>query len=317
MNRLILFSLAVPLAMLAAGGCPAEPPGDSSEPLELSPQAEAPALAAKGETVSLTARLADDIEPGSVTYRWFQTYGRVVEIINGYSPEASFVAPSLPTEQTLRFRVDVQGADGTIDSAEVEVAVAADPNFGLDESVEEEDTGDEDPHPQVRLRTSMGSIVLELDRVKAPLTVSNFLRYVDDSFYNGTIFHRVIPDFVVQGGGFEPGLVQKDARPPIRNESDNGLKNERGTVAMARLKIPDSATSQFYINLADNESLDATSGANGYAVFGRVIQGMDVVDRIAEVETESRERFDDVPVQDVLLMNALRITSGGDGSVRG
>jgi len=314
--------MAVPMAFLAVGGCPPEPPADSGVPVDLAPEAEAPVSAVKGETVGLTARLADNVEAENVSYRWFQTYGRIVEIIGADSAEASFVAPSLPKEQTFRFRVDVQVADGTIYSAGVEVVVAADPDFGLDEGVEEDESGGDDPHPQVRLKTSLGTIVLELDRVNAPLTVNNFLRYVDDHFYDRTIFHRVIPDFMVQGGGFEPGLIEKETRSPIKNESDNGLKNERETVAMARLSDPDSATSQFFINVTDNESLDATSGANGYAVFGRVIQGMDVIDRIAEVETESRDtpaggRLPNVPVEDVVLMSTQRLSSGGGDSPRG
>jgi cyclophilin family peptidyl-prolyl cis-trans isomerase len=131
---------------------------------------------------------------------------------------------------------------------------------------------------------------------------------VDDGFYDGTIFHRVIPDFVVQGGGFEPGLVEKDTRDMIVNEATNGLKNTRGSIAMARRNEPDSATSQFYFNVADNTSLDYTSTSPGYTVFGWVIRGMSVVDQIATVQTESRDGFDDVPVEDVLIESIERIT---------
>jgi len=304
--------------LLLAGGCCAPEPADSGDLGDLTPAIEAPTSAAKGATVALTARLAAGIDPAEMTFRWYQEFGRRVEILNADTAEASFVAPSVATDQTLRFRVDVRGPDGTIYSATVEVIVAADPDYGLETGTEE--GGVEDPFPQVRLVTSQGTILLELNREKAPLTVNNFLRYVDDGFYDGTIFHRVIPDFVIQGGGFEPGLIQKQTRPPIRNESDNGLRNDRGTIAMARTNDPDSATSQFYINVVDNDSLNATAGANGYTVFGRVIDGLDVVDRIAEVETGTRQSpegqtFSDVPVTDVLLHRATRVpASGGDTS---
>jgi peptidyl-prolyl cis-trans isomerase A (cyclophilin A) len=309
MKRLFLFCLAVPVMAWAVGGCPPEAP-DADIPADLTAEAEAPAAVEKGESVTLKARLSPDVDPQVIVYRWFQTYGRMVEIVNADGSEAQFVAPALPAEQTLRFRVDIQTPDGVIHSATVAVLVAGDPDFGLDQTIEEDVSGDEDPQPQVRLVTSMGSIVLELDRVNAPLTVNNFLRYVDDGFYEDTIFHRVMPDFVVQGGGYDLDLVKKDTRPPIKNEADNGLKNERGTVAMARTNAPDSATSQFYINLVDNDSLDYTPENPGYAVFGRVIQGMDVVDEIAEVETESRGGLANVPVEDVVLERAERIDGG-------
>lgn len=314
MKRLFLLCLAVPVMAWAVGGCPPEAP-DADIPGDLTAEAAAPAAVEKGESVTLKARLSADVDPQVIVYRWFQTYGRVVEIVNADGPEAQFVAPALPAEQTLRFRVDIQTPNGTIHSATVAVLVAGDPDFGLDETVEEDVSGDEDPQPQVRLVTSMGSIVLELDRVNAPLTVNNFLRYVDDGFYDGTIFHRVMPDFVVQGGGYDSELEKKETRPPIRNEADNGLKNDRGTVAMARTNVPDSASSQFYINLVDNDSLNYGPDNPGYAVFGRVIQGMDVVDEIAEVETESRGGLANIPVEDVVLTRAERIadSSGDDG----
>jgi peptidyl-prolyl cis-trans isomerase A (cyclophilin A) len=319
--RLVLLGLAIPVALVVSGGCPLGPPAETPDPERMTPEASAPATAGVGDEVALTARLADDVDVAGVIFRWFQTYGRAVELVNADTAEARFVAPSLPSEQTLRFRVDVIVSDETILSDTVEVAVAADPDYGLDESVGE-DSGDDDPHPQVRLVTSMGSITVELDRERAPLTVNNFLRYVDDDFYDGTIFHRVIVDFVVQGGGYDEDLVQKETRPPIRNEADNGLTNDRGTIAMARTNAYDSATSQFYINVVDNDSLNYTTPGTGYAVFGRVIDGMDVVDRIAEVETETRDGMSDVPVTDVVVRHALRITvdgddggGGGDGSI--
>jgi cyclophilin family peptidyl-prolyl cis-trans isomerase len=151
------------------------------------------------------------------------------------------------------------------------------------------------------VETSLGEFIIELDSENAPLTVANFAEYVEDDFYDGTIFHRVVPDFVVQGGGFTPDLVEKETRPPILNESFNGLSNLRGTVAMARKDDPDSATAQFFINLVDNPGLDATPDTAGYAVFGEVIEGMDVIDDIAAVSTEERNGFTDVPVEDVVI----------------
>ena len=162
--------------------------------------------------------------------------------------------------------------------------------------------------PGAHVTTSLGEFVIELDPQHAPLTVANFLQYVDDDFYDGTIFHRVLPDFVVQGGGMGPDLVTKEARDPIANESDNGLSNLRATVAMARTGDPNSATAQFFVNLVDNVELDATPGSPGYAVFGQVIEGMDVVDRIAAVATEERGALTDVPVQDVIIENVEHIT---------
>ena len=157
---------------------------------------------------------------------------------------------------------------------------------------------------RVVLRTSLGDITLALDGTKAPLTVANFLTYVDEGFYDGTVFHRVIRDFMIQGGGFEPGMKQKHTRPAIRNEAPNGLSNERGAVAMARLPGPDTATSQFFINTVDNSShLDK----GPYCVFGRVVEGMDVVDKIREVRTGRRAGHSDVPVEDVVINSARRV----------
>ena len=155
--------------------------------------------------------------------------------------------------------------------------------------------------PGVRVETSQGGFVIQLDPEGAPVTVANFLQYVDDGFYEGTIFHRVIPDFVVQGGGLAPDLAQKETRPPIANEASNGLSNVRGTVAMARTDDPNSATAQFFVNVIDNLDLDADEDTAGYAVFGRVVEGMDVVDSIAAQPTEERDGFTDVPVEDVVI----------------
>jgi peptidyl-prolyl cis-trans isomerase B (cyclophilin B) len=158
------------------------------------------------------------------------------------------------------------------------------------------------PLTRVIMDTSLGTVHLDLDGDRAPITVANFLSYVDDQFYDNTIFHRVIRDFMVQGGGFEPGMRQKRAKAPIRNESPNGLSNERGTIAMARTSDPDSATCQFYINVVDNSgSLDAAR----YCVFGRVVAGLDVVDKIRAVRTGRAAGHGDVPVDDVVI-NSIR-----------
>ena len=161
--------------------------------------------------------------------------------------------------------------------------------------------------PSVKLSTTEGAIVLELDESNAPETVANFLRYVDDGFYDGTIFHRVIPRFMVQGGGFTADMTQKPVRPPIRNEAANGLKNAKGTVAMARTGDVDSATAQFFVNLRDNAFLDHGVRDFGYAVFGRVTEGLDVVDRIAGVETTRRGPHADVPAEPVIIETAERL----------
>jgi peptidyl-prolyl cis-trans isomerase B (cyclophilin B) len=156
----------------------------------------------------------------------------------------------------------------------------------------------------IKLHTTLGVITLELDHARAPATAANFLQYAREGFYDGTLFHRAIPDFMIQGGGLDPDLHQKLARPPIRNEADNGLKNQTGTVAMARTSDPHSATSQFFINLKDNDFLDhhgQTSQGWGYCVFGRVVDGMEVVNTIAGIATTSRRGHQDVPVQNVII----------------
>lgn len=157
----------------------------------------------------------------------------------------------------------------------------------------------------VKLETSMGNIVIELNAEKAPITVQNFLSYVESGFYSGTIFHRVMKGFMIQGGGLTENMDEKKTNPPIKNESTNGLTNARGTIAMARTDIPDSATCQFFINHVDNKFLDYQNAANpGYAVFGKVIEGMDVVDKIAAVKTTVRRGMEDVPVQPVMINSA-------------
>jgi peptidyl-prolyl cis-trans isomerase B (cyclophilin B) len=170
-------------------------------------------------------------------------------------------------------------------------------------------------NPIVVIETSMGNVKVELFEDKAPITVKNFLSYTDDKFYDGTIFHRVIgkensgKDFMIQGGGFEPGMRQKKTKDPIKNEASNGLQNTRGTLAMARTGVVDSATAQFFINVADNSFLDHKSPNPrefGYAVFGKVIEGMDVVDKIKAVKTTSKGGHDDVPAEDVVIRSIKR-----------
>ena len=156
----------------------------------------------------------------------------------------------------------------------------------------------------IRFTTNMGVFDVELNEAAAPKTCENFLSYVRSGFYNGTIFHRVISGFMIQGGGFEPGLKQKQTKAPIENEANNGLKNDKYTIAMARTNEPHSATSQFFINVADNDFLNHTSPTSrgwGYAVFGKVVSGTDVIDAIACVRTASRSWYGDVPVEDVVM----------------
>jgi peptidyl-prolyl cis-trans isomerase A (cyclophilin A) len=162
----------------------------------------------------------------------------------------------------------------------------------------------ENPNPVVVLQTSKGSIKIELFPHEAPKTVENFLRYVDSGFYTDTVFHRVIRGFVIQGGGFTPELELKPTLPPVPIETRNGLDNKRGSVAMARTLDRNSATSQFFINLSDNGQLNRSAHSFGYTVFGRVIEGMEVVDRIAAVQTSRRGEMDDVPIIPVFLESA-------------
>jgi peptidyl-prolyl cis-trans isomerase B (cyclophilin B) len=161
---------------------------------------------------------------------------------------------------------------------------------------------------QVVMETSHGPITIELADDRAPGTVENFLRYVDEGFYDGTIFHRVIANFMIQGGGFEPGMRQKRTHGAIQNESANGLSNARGTIAMARTNEPHSATAQFFINVKDNGFLDRSQSRDGvgYCVFGKVVEGMDVVDQIKGVATTTRSGHQDVPAQDVVIQSARR-----------
>jgi len=156
----------------------------------------------------------------------------------------------------------------------------------------------------VILETSMGVIEIEMDRENAPITVENFVKYASNGFFDGTVFHRVIPGFVVQGGGHLPDCTQKQTRAPIKLEADNGLRNDRGTISMARTSDPNSATSQFFLNLVDNGNLNRSPGNDGYAVFGKITTGMDVVDRIASVRTGGRGMNRDWPVEDITIKRA-------------
>ena len=164
------------------------------------------------------------------------------------------------------------------------------------------------PKTQVVMETSEGTLKIELEDEKAPLTVANFLDYVDNQFYDGTIFHRVISTFMIQGGGFEPGMRQKKTKGEIKNESANGLSNKKYTLAMARTNVADSATAQFFINVKDNAFLDKGQSRDGvgYCVFGKVTEGMDVVNQIKSVPTATKSGHQDVPVQDVVIKSIRR-----------
>lgn len=163
-------------------------------------------------------------------------------------------------------------------------------------------------NPMVLVKTNMGNFTIELYPDKAPVTVKNFLSYVDHKFYAGTIFHRIISTFMIQGGGFTPDMVQKETSAPIKNEADNGLKNLKYTLAMARTGIVDSATCQFFINVQDNPNLDYRDKANyGYCVFGKVVEGMNVIDEIKMVKTTEKGSYKDVPVKPVIIKSVTRV----------
>ncbi|HEY6454621.1 MAG TPA: peptidylprolyl isomerase [Steroidobacteraceae bacterium] len=161
----------------------------------------------------------------------------------------------------------------------------------------------------IRFQTTLGDFTIELMPKEAPVTVENFERYVREEFFDGLIFHRVIPGFVIQGGGLTPDMSQKDNHAPIKNEATNGVKNERGFLSMARTNDINSATSQFFINLKDNDFLDHKPGSYGYAVFAKVVDGMDVINQIAGVKTGRRRGHDDVPVEDVVIVSAREVAA--------
>jgi cyclophilin family peptidyl-prolyl cis-trans isomerase len=412
--RLTIFALAVS-ALVPYGplGCPpTDTPLDQVWPTtrgSLATTATAtPTNATVGQTVALAAQATG--ATGSVSYSWLQIAGPGVEIRTPNQAAASFAAPSVQADTTVRLLVTSYDEAGNVGRADTSVSVAADPNYGqntgasvsnrpvanagaeqsvkppvevvLDGSLSigsglsyrwrqvsgvtvtltATDTAQvrfqapnfdasgtnvllfelavtdaggrtvtdrvqvtiKDPNatnPQVKLSTSKGDITIELYPDKAPKTVANFLRYVDDKFYDNTIFHRVIPNFVIQGGGFTADLTQKTTRDPIVNESNNGLSNVRGTLSMARTSDPNSATSQFFINVADNirggngkSDLDPNGvSADGYAVFGKVIDGLSVADVIVAVPTESRNGMQDIPKETILINTARRVavTPGG------
>jgi len=164
---------------------------------------------------------------------------------------------------------------------------------------------------KVKIETSLGSMVLELEDQLAPKTVANFLQYVDEKFFDGTIFHRVIPNFMIQGGGFEPGMKQKKTRATIPNESSNGLANKKGAIAMARTPDPHSASSQWFINSKDNDFLDRANArdGHGYCVFGKVVEGIDILEKIEKVPTTSKGGHGDVPVNDVKIVSVTRVAA--------
>lgn len=230
------------------------------------------------------------------SFRWRQVRGTSVSLTSPTNATTNFTAPAFSSSgsNVLEFELEVRDVRNRVarDRVKVTVKNPADP-------------GDDQGNPRVVVETSLGNFTIEVNQEKAPNTARNFLQYVDDEFYDGLIFHRVIAGFVIQTGGFQPGLVRKEPRDAIALES-TGLKNDRGTVAMARTNDPNSATSQFYVNLVDNNSLNPTGPGTGYAVFGKVIEGMDVVDRIATVQTETRQGFNDVPVTDVIVRSIRR-----------
>jgi peptidyl-prolyl cis-trans isomerase A (cyclophilin A) len=159
----------------------------------------------------------------------------------------------------------------------------------------------------ILFETSLGDFKIEFFEKEAPISVANFQKYIEDQFFDGTIFHRIVPGFVIQGGGFTEDMNQKKTRAPIKNEADNGLKNSRGSLSMARTNDINSATSQFFVNLKDNDFLDHSRGNFGYAVFARVVEGLDVVDKIAAVETGRRKGMDDVPVDPVIMKSVRKV----------
>jgi len=180
---------------------------------------------------------------------------------------------------------------------------------GCDEQQTEKQPQEEKGPGMVKLETSIGEIVIELNEKAAPVSVKNFLQYVEEGFYNGLIFHRVIKNFMIQGGGFTADMQRKQIRPPIVNEANNGLKNDRGTIAMARTNDPDSATSQFFINHVNNDSLNYVNERKpGYTVFGKVVKGMEIVDAIAAVKTTTRHGMRNVPVEPVIIKSASTVS---------
>ena len=193
-------------------------------------------------------------------------------------------------------------SDKNIEELETKAVETVKDNIAVEKKKVEENT-------MVTLETTKGNIVIELDEQAAPVTSANFLRYVQEGFFDGTIFHRVIGNFMIQGGGFGSEMQQKQTHEPIVNEAANGLKNDRGTIAMARTNNPNSATAQFFINLVNNDFLNYSKQNTGYAVFGKVVEGMDTVDSIAKVKTAQKGMHGDVPIEPVIIKSA-KISSG-------
>ena len=213
---------------------------------------------------------------------------------NASEPEAEDALKKPETSQTQS-----GGSESANQSANKSTAKTADKNVKKGDNMS--------ANPIVKMETSKGTITIELDAEKAPETVKNFVSYVEDGFYDGLIFHRVIPNFMIQGGGMTPDMSEKPNNAPIKNEASNGLKNDRGTIAMARTQDPHSATSQFFINLKDNDFLNFSSETPagwGYTVFGKVTEGMDVVDEIAKVKTGNHGMHGDVPLEPVIINKA-------------
>lgn len=265
--------------------------GASSGP---SADAGADQVVVPGSSVTLDASAS---RGSALRYAWRQVGGPSVSLQGADDKTPTFVAPSFNADGDNFIRFEVAVTDRSNRTATDRVAVQIrDPNSR---------------NTLVELNTTFGKITVELFDEDAPVSVENFLQYVDDGFFDNTIFHRVVAGFVVQGGGFNADLTPKETRDPIVNESTNGLKNERGTIAMARTNDPDSATSQFYFNLVDNDFLDRTDSNPGYAVFGRVVSGLQVVDSIGAVQTGEEAGFTDVPLSDVFLITARRVNVGG------
>jgi peptidyl-prolyl cis-trans isomerase A (cyclophilin A) len=238
-----------------------------------------------GDPVELDGAASSGAE---LRYSWIQTDGDGVGLTGTDQAVATFTAPALGADNAYMFELTVTDAFGRVATDVVTVTVVE--------------------RPEVQIDTTLGSFTVRLEPGRAPKTVANFLQYVEDDFYPGTIFHRVISDFVIQGGGFEPGLEQKVTRAPIELEADNGLSNTRGTIAMARTSEPNSAAAQFYVNLVDNSAdLDPSDNSPGYTVFGEVISGLDVVDAIAAVDTETVDGFENVPETDVVITDVSRV----------
>ena len=335
MLRLTAVCLAIgSLAQLLPLGCAplSEPIPDDAGPPQ--PQVSAPDRVTGGEHVELAASVAGADDDGTIAYHWYQTYGRVVNLQNADTAAARFVAPQVTKNHTLRFRVDARNPAGATGSAQATVTIIGKPSPDGDadtqpgDTATDYDTGRDDSgdgsagdtltdgsgtststtsETRVYLVTTKGKIVIELYPSDAPRTVMNFRTYVREDFYRGTIFHRVTQDEsgegeIVQGGGYLPGMEYKEpTHSPVRNESENGLSNVRGTVAMARTSDPDSATSQFFFNLQDHsEEYDWQEGQPGYTVFGRVVEGMSVVDEIGRVEIDPPG--DGAPVDDIVII---------------